>query len=193
MMSTPSASAARAYPQATASWRAIPPRVGADLPSLDSGPRPSCSGGEPLAHLICVQQLSVYAIEMKRVYPACKQLKMMRAVTDREHAALTEHDIESKLLRQSLVQTQSEIVEVCALGVRSSSSALLWYCARYCRRQANPLDHGHLPDAVLLGQVVRRRKSMPTATNDNHVIARLRVGGAPQLRPVFVKRDRVAG
>ena len=142
---------------------------------------------EPLAHLTRAQQLPVDPIELQRVHPPCQQLKMMRAVADREHAALTEHDIESKLPGQSLVQAQSEIIEVCALGIEVVRAHHRGIAPGIAATKPAALDHRHLADAVLLGQVVSRREPVPTATDDNHVIARLRCGAAPQLWPILME------
>src|SRR5262249_210894 len=55
------------------------------------------------------------------------------------------------------------------------------------------LQHRNVGDAVLLGEVVGGGQAVAAATDDDHIIVRLRLGAAPGLLPALVIIGRVAG
>src|SRR5262249_26567886 len=54
------------------------------------------------------------------------------------------------------------------------------------------LDHRHIGDAMLLGEVIGRRQAMAAAADDDDVVARPRLGAAPGFGPVLMIAARVA-
>ncbi len=116
----------------------------------------------------------------------------MEIVCEIEHAPLTEHDIEVQLLAESLVELQRVLIERRAFVpqiVRANDGGV---ASRVAAAEPALLQHGHVPDAVLLGEVVRRRQPVAAAADDHHVVLGFWLGAAPRERPVLVVAESIS-
>ena len=111
MMSTPSASAPRAKPQATASWRTVPPR-GCRSPPLDRKARVvEIEKRKQCAHLFAVEQFGVDAVQSHRIAAPRVGVALGVGMVEVQHAALRHHGVEIKFLLQSLPEFHREFIE----------------------------------------------------------------------------------
>src|SRR5437867_977746 len=109
-----------------------------------------------------------------------------------QHATRAVHHIEVELLRQTFPRLERELVEVrvgVEVVIRADDRRV---AAGVTAAQPTLLEHGDILQAMLLGEVVRRREAMAAAADDDRIVARLRHRAAPGERPVLVPRERVA-
>ncbi len=137
-------------------------------------------------------ELGVDAVEAIGVDPAPAVAHLLQGVREVEHATLAEHHVVVEVLAQPfpelkrlLVQSRRFVPQVVgthdggiAPGVAAADPALL--------------QHGDIADAVLPGKVVRGGQPVPAAADDDDVVAFLRLGAAPGLRPFLVMAEGVA-
>ena len=133
MMSTPSRSAACAKPQATASWRAVPPRgcsrpptTGKRAFSLRSRPGQSLAiSSASAAPRRC--RSAACALPRSAYWSSCAG-----RVGEVQHAALREHDVVVERVAEALPELQAPLVELLVLVEAGSWSGRSWCCARHC-------------------------------------------------------------
>src|SRR5258708_22379530 len=109
-----------------------------------------------------------------------------------EHAARAVHHVEVEFARQPLPQLERKFVEVrvrieVIVGTHDGRVA-----AGVATAEPPFLDHGDVGQAMLLGEVVRRREPVAASTDDDGIVTLLRRPTAPCEGPVLVVRDGIA-
>ncbi len=116
----------------------------------------------------------------------------MQVVREVQHTALTQHDVEIEFLAQSFIKLQCLLVDSRALIpqiVRADDSRV---AAGVAAAQPALLENSHVGDAVFFRQVVCGGKTVPPATDDDHLVTLFRLGCAPCTLPPFVIAEGVA-
>src|SRR5687768_4272930 len=116
----------------------------------------------------------------------------MLAVSERQNAALAQHDVEIELAAQTLVELQRMIVEGCTGGIEIIRATHLRVATRVATADPALLEHGDISNAVLPGEIVSSREPMPTAADDHHLVAGLRRWRTPGPPPALVSPQRIA-
>src|SRR5437763_1500560 len=109
-----------------------------------------------------------------------------------EHAARAVHHVEVELARKPFPKLQRELVEMrigIEVVVRADDRRV---AARVAAAKPALLQHGDIADAVLPREVVRRRKTVASATDNDRVVLLFRRWTAPCARPVRVTVERAA-
>ena len=126
------------------------------------------------------QPLGVDAVELVGLDPAHAVADVLQAVREVEHAALAEQDRVVEVVLQALPELEGVLVDGRALVpqvVRPDQGGVAGHVPA---RQPAPLQHRHVGDPVVLGQVVRGREAVPAAADDDHVVGPLGLRVAPQ-------------
>ncbi len=111
-------------------------------------------------------------------------------VVEIEHPALGHHGIEVEVALEPLPQLQRPFVERLVAGqhvVRADDGGV---AADVAGAEPAFLQHGDPADAVLLGEVIGGRQSVPAAADDDDVVFLLGLGLPPRRLPAPVAGDR---
>src|SRR5471030_3137906 len=144
-----------------------------------------------VGHLLGIEQFAIDAVEAVGADPTLGITNVLQGVAQVVNATLGEHHVVVQVLGQAFPQFHRVFVQVrgfvpqvvgthdggVARGVTAAQPALL--------------DHGHVSNAVFLGEVIRRRQTMPAAADDNDVVDFFRGWRAPHALPVFVVAEGV--
>ena len=104
------------------------------------------------------------------------------------------HDVEIKLVGQPLVKLHRLGVEANACGGEVVGANHRGVARRVAATQISFLQYGNVRDAVILGEVISSRHTVPPATDDHHVVMRLEISGAWQIgelleRVIFIQTE----
>ena len=137
-------------------------------------------------HLLSVEHERIDAVEVVGVDPALDVAHVLQRVAQIEDAALAEHDVEVQVMGQPLPELERVLVEKGGLVpeiVRADDGGV---ARRVAAAEVALLDDGDVACAVVLGEIVGRRKAVPARADDDEVIGRLRLRTAPRRLPPFV-------
>ena len=112
----------------------------------------------------------------------------------RQLSPLRIHDVEINLVRQPLIKLYRLGVKANARGGEVIGANHRGITRRIAATQVGFLQHGNVRDAVILGEVIRGRHTMPPAADNHHVILRFEISGARQIgdllkRVVFIQTE----
>src|SRR5262249_44444618 len=126
----------------------------------------------------------VDAVEPVGVHPAHAVPDVLRAVREVEHAALAEQDLVAELLLQSFPQLERVLVDARALVPQVVGPDDRGVAGHVAAGQPALLQHRHVGDPVVLGEVVRGGEAVPATAHDHHVVAaaRLRIPPEPAVQ-----------
>ena len=140
-----------------------------------------------------VEPFGVDAVQPVGVHPPHALAHVVQVVGQVQHAALAEQDVVVELLRQAFPQLQRVLVDRRALVPQVVRADDRGVAGHVPAGQPAALEHRHVGDAVVLGQVVRRGQAVPAATDDDHVVRTLRFGRAPQHGGRMHRADDMSG
>src|SRR5205823_835031 len=136
-----------------------------------------------LLHLLATQRFGVHPVQAHHVGTAREKVALRLGVKQVERAALAHHRVEVEPLLEPLPELQRELVEADVLGVKVVGADDGRVAPDVAEPDRAPLEHRHVPDAVLGGEVVGGRQPMAAPADDHHAIAwarrRLRPGARP--------------
>ena len=148
--------------------------------------------GQELAHPLLVQKLGVVALVDHGVAAPREGVALAVGVEEVDEPALGMHDVvvdlgleplpEVERVRVELRVARQEVVGPHDRGVAPDVAAA----------DVSPLQHGHVGDAVLGGEVVGGREAVPAPADDHHVVALARLGVAPDGPPAAVAAQPLA-
>ena len=112
----------------------------------------------------------------------------------RQLAPLRVHDVEIKLVRQPLIKLYRLGVKANARGGEVIGANHRGVARRVAATQVALLKHCDVRDAVIFGEVIRGRHTMPPAADNHHVIVGFEISGARQIgdllkRVVFIQTE----
>ena len=102
-------------------------------------------------------------------------------VRQRQLAPLRIHDVEIKLVGQPLIKLHRLGVEANACRGEVVGANHRGVARRVAATQIGFLQHGNVRDAVILGEVISSRHTVPPATDDHHVVMRLEISRRWQI------------
>ena len=137
------------------------------------------------------QPLVVDAVQPVGIDVALEALHVVHVVREHHDAALREHDVVVELLRQALPQLEGMLVDGGALVLEVVGADDGGVARRVAAADPPLLEHGDVGEAVLLGEVVGRRQTMPAAADDDGGVGRLRLRRAPLALPPPVTAERL--
>src|SRR3546814_747059 len=123
---------------------------------------------------------------------ALEALHVMNGVRQHHHATLREHDVVIQLLAQPLPQVERMVVELGAFVIEVVGADDGGIAPRIAAAEPTLLDHCHIADAVLLGQIIGRAQAVPAGADNHDVIFGFRLGIRPLLLPALVAAHRLA-
>ena len=131
-----------------------------------------------------VEPLSIHTVEAIGIDATNALALVMQVVGQIEHATLREEDVVIELFFPAFPELERVLVHGCALVpevVRANDRRVAHGVA-----VADPaaLDDRDVRQAMILGEVVRGREAMQTATDDDGVIRRLRLRVPPEKRSI---------
>ncbi len=138
------------------------------------------------AQLPGIQDLCIDPVESHCVGPSRDTVQVVPGMRQRDHAALTEHDVEVQLSRQTFEQVHREVIESRTLRKQVVGANHRGIASRIAAAQPTLFYDGDVADAVVLCKVVCRCQAMAAAADDNDVITGLWIGLVPSRRPVFM-------
>src|SRR3546814_1340133 len=103
-----------------------------------------------------------------------------------------EHDGVIQLLAQPLPQVERMVVELGAFVIEVVGADDGGIAPRIAAAEPTLLDHCHIADAVLLGQIIGRAQAVPAGADNHDVIFGFRLGIRPLLLPALVAAHRLA-
>ena len=139
-----------------------------------------------LLHFFACEHEGVDAVQVHGAHPAVTGFHVVARMQHVHDAALAEHDVVVQVLRQAFVQAQRKVVERGTLRVVVVRADDGGVAAGVAATQPATLQHRHVRNAVVLGEVVGAGQAMATATDNHHVVTRLRFRGAPGRLPATV-------
>ena len=108
-------------------------------------------------------------------------------VREREVPVLREHEVEVQILRELLVELDALLVEGRALGRPVVGADDRRVAAGGTRADVALLEDRDVVDAVMRGEVVRRRETVRAAADDDDVVVPLELAGA--LEDLLLEED----
>ena len=144
-----------------------------------------------LADLLGREPFGVDPVEPVGVDAPLALADVTQVVRQVHHAALAEQQVVVELLGETLPELQPVLVDGGALVPQVVRADDRGVAGHVPAGQPAPLHDRHVRDPVVPGEVVGRREAMSTATDDDDVVRRLRLGATPQ--PVGVMRDVPVG
>ena len=148
-------------------------------------------------HVLALHQLGIDAVQAHRIALAGQHVELSRTVREHDLASLREHHVEVQLVRQAFPQLQRVFEELGVARHQVVGAYQRGVAADIAGSQVSALEHGNIADAMPRRQVVGRGQTMTTATDDDHVVGRLGIRGAPRALPARVgqgpAREREAG
>jgi hypothetical protein len=142
--------------------------------------------GIHLAHRIAVEQLGIHAVDAHGVAAPREGVALRIGVTEVQDAALRDHGVEVEVLLEAFPQLHRPFVEGVVARQQVVGANDGGVAADVARTQPALLQHGHIGEAMLLGEVIGGGQAMPAAAHDDDVVFRLGIGLAPGRRPVLV-------
>ena len=100
-----------------------------------------------------------------------------------EDAALAHHGVVVEVLLQPFPELHRPFVERLIAGQKVVGADDRGVTAGVARADPAFFQHGDIGYAMLFGEIVRRRQSMPAAADNDHVVMRARRGVSPRGRP----------
>ena len=119
-------------------------------------------------------------VESVGFHPAHAVADVLQAVRQIEHTALAEQDRITEVVLEPFPQLQGVLIDSGAFVpqvVRPDERGVAGHVAA---GQPAALQHRHVGDAVVFGQVVRGRQAVPATADDDDVVGRFRRRVAPQ-------------
>ena len=116
---------------------------------------------------------------------------VLQIVSQVIHTALREHDVVVQFLAESFPKLERLFVQQGGFGpeiVRANDGGV---AARIAAADPALLEHSDIADAVFLGQVESRGKTMPAATDNNYIVVTLGLRLAPGCVPIAVVAQRI--
>jgi hypothetical protein len=132
--------------------------------------------GNLVGHLLGIEQFAVDAVEAVGADPTLGITDVLQGVAQVVDAALGEHHVVVQVLGQAFPQFHRVFVQVRRLVPQVVGTNDGGVARGVTAAQPAFFDHGHVGDAVLLGQVVGGRQTMPATADDDHVVDLLGVG-----------------
>ena len=142
--------------------------------------------GIHLAHRLAVEQFGVHAVDAHGIAAPGEGVALRIGVTEVQDAALRDHGVEVEVLLEALPQLHRPFVEGVVARQQVVGADDGGVAPDVARAQPALLQHGHIGEAMLLGEVVGSGQAMPAAAHDDDVVFRLGLGLAPGRRPVLV-------
>lgn len=142
-------------------------------------------------HVMGVEQLGIDAIDPHGVATPREGITLGIGVAEIEHAALRHHGVEVEVLLEALPQLHRPFVERVVAGEQIVGADDCRVAADVAGAEPALLQHRHIGEAMLLGEVVSRGKPMAAAADDDHIVLLLGLWLAPGRRPVLVAGESV--
>ncbi len=141
--------------------------------------------------LLGIQQLTVHTVEAVGAHATLGIADVLQGVAQVVDATLGEHHVVVQVLGQTFPELHRMLIEMRRLVPQVVGTHNGGVACGVTAAQPTFLDHGHIGDAVFLGQVVSGGQTMPAAADDDHVVDLFRGRRAPHLLPVFVMAEGV--
>ena len=138
--------------------------------------------GIHLAHRLAVEQFGIHAVDAHGIAAPREGIALRIGVAEIQDAALRDHGVEVEVLLEALPQLHRPFVERIVARQHVVGADDRGVAADVAGAQPALLQHRHIGEAMLLGEVIGRRQAMPAAADDDDVIFRLRLGLAPGRR-----------
>ncbi len=139
-----------------------------------------------LGDLLAVEQFAVHTVKPVGADTALGVAHVLQGVAQVVYAALGEHDVVVQVLGQAFPQFHRVFIKVGRFVPQVVGAHDGGVTRGIAAAQPAFFDHGHIGNAVLLGQIIGRRQTVPAAADDDHVIDLFRGGRAPHALPVFM-------
>lgn len=169
-ISTPRRSASRAYPQTTASWRMIPPGGGTGcldgVPGVVAQVQVRAEAGD----LVGPDQPRVDPLELVDLGPSPHGAHRGVAVGQGQMPPLAEHHVEVQFAGHLLVELDALIVETHPLGGEVVAADDGGVAAAAPGADIALVEHGHIGDPVIFGQIIGAGQPMRPAADDHHLV-----------------------
>jgi len=139
--------------------------------------------GEHAHQRSAIEQLRADAVQEHDVALAGERIELALAMGEPDLAALRQHDVVVEGVGQALPELQREFEELGVAGQLVVRAHQRGVAPDIARADAGLLEHRHVVDAVVGGQVIGGGEAMAAAADDDHVIARFGTGRAPGRAP----------
>ena len=153
-------------------------------------PAPLPPGPDPPSTLMSrtsvlrIDDAGVDALELVHLGPPVHRAQRRVGVGQREVAPLGEHDVQVQVVGHRLVEGQRAVIEGHSLGREVVGAHDGGVAAGAATSHVALVDHGHVGDAMVLGQVVGRGEAMHPGADDDDVIGVAHLGASPHPWPV---------
>jgi len=158
-------------------------------PAMDGKPRiVEIEKRHQRPHLFTPQEFRILARQPHGVAAPRKGIALPVGMIEIDHAPLRHHRVEIQLLLEPFPQLQRIRIERLValeqiIGPHDGGVA-----PDIARAEIALLQHRHIGDAVVLGEIIGRRQAMPAAADNDHVIVALRLRLPPRWLPALVAR-----
>src|SRR5207248_7963323 len=128
---------------------------------------------------VAAEKLRVDSVQAHRIASSHRGIDFGGRMDEIEHAAGAVHHVEVELARKPFPKLQRELVEMrirIEVVVRADDRRV---AARVAAPKPALLKHGDVADAMLLREVVRRRETVASATDNDRVVLLFRRRTAP--------------
>ncbi len=132
-----------------------------------------------LLHLLRVEHLGVDPLQVVRLDAPVRAPHLADVVQDVQHALLVELEIPVEVVLEALPQFQGVLVDRGGCVPQVVRADHRRVAGDVAAGEPTLLDDADVRDAVVLGEVVGRRKAVPAAAHDDHVVGILRLGVTP--------------
>src|SRR5690606_7088214 len=122
---------------------------------------------------------------------ALEALHVMHIVRQHHHTARGVHDVIVQLVGERLPELHCMLVDRLALLPEVIRADDRRVAPRIAAAEPAFLKDGHVTDAVLLGEIIRGRQSMPAGTDDNDVVVGFGLRVAPLSWPALMASRRL--
>jgi hypothetical protein len=148
--------------------------------------------GQKLLDLAAVEQLRVDAVQAHDVAAPREDIHLHRVHRQHDLAALGDHAVEVQLVGQAFPQLHRMLEEGRVAADHVVRADQRCVAAHVAGADVAPLDHRHVGDAVVLGEIIGRGEAMAAAADDHHVIGGSGRGLLPGSRPGKIRLQGMA-
>ncbi len=120
------------------------------------------------------------------MHMALEALNVMDIVREHQNAALRIHDVVVQLLAQAIPQIKRVVIKLGTFVIEVVRPNNRRVTAGVPTAKPALVDHGNIGDAVFLGQIISRTKTMTTRADDDDIVFGLRLTVGPLRLPVFL-------
>ena len=149
-----------------------------------AGVRRDVEAGGLLLDLLRIDDAGVDALELVDLGPPVHGAQRGVGVGQREVASFGEHDVQVQVGSHCPVQLERAVVEGHTLGREVVGAHDGGVAARPASTDVTLVEHGHVRDAVVRGQVVGRGEAVQAGADNDDVVGVTHLGAAPHPGPV---------